>query len=111
MLNNKPQPIGISEFISRIKQELLEEYNQDKPLLLISELELEITFSVERNMQGGVDFVVIESDVNKTMTNIQTLKMKLEPIVLPVDLRDKLSPEEKENAREQLIRSFRPKVK
>ena len=104
MLTNQPQPIGLKEFIARVKQELLAEFDHDSPLFVIAEVDLEIAFTVERNMKGGIDFKVLQAGVDKTMTNVQTVTMKLEPIVTPDELRAGVNPKVKQKAANNLVR-------
>lgn len=108
MLSDKSPQIGLHEFIEQIKRELLLKKETD-PLFAIAEVNLEINITVERTMNGGVDLKVIQSGVEKTITDVHTVSVKLEPIVTPDEQRARLSAEQKESASERLTRSDKPK--
>ena len=51
---SKENPIGLRELIFNVKQELLGEPDNTQPLFVIGQIELEISFTVERNAKGGI---------------------------------------------------------
>lgn len=110
MLNNKPQPIGLKELISNVKLELLEEQDDSKKLFAIGKVELEITFTVERTLNGGIDFKVVQSSAEKTMTDVQTIKLTLEPLITPDEIRQSLSPTDKQEIKKDVLRGSSGKV-
>jgi len=106
MLTNKPQPINLKEFIARVKKDLLEDTDKTSPLVLISKVDLEISFTVERNMNGSIDFQVIQSGVDKTMSEVQTVKITLEPLLTVEEMRKNISPQQKKKAGAALTREY-----
>lgn len=104
MLTNKPQPIGLKELISRVKQELLESADSSQPLFLIGNVNLEISFTVERTMNGGIDFQIVQSGVEKNTSDVQTIKVTLEPVLSLDEMRKSLKPQQKQKAQTALTR-------
>lgn len=104
MLSGKQQSIGLKEFIDRVKEELLQEHDEDNPLFAISEVELEIALTVERTLDGGINFQVVQTGVEKTMADVQTVKLTLEPLVTPKYLRKQLEDEKKPEVARKLMR-------
>ncbi len=109
MLSNQNPPIGLKEFIDQIKAELLADHDTDNPLFVIGEVTLEINITVARNAHGGVDFAVVQGTVDKTMTDVQKVAVKLEPLVTPDELRAGLDDAQKTAAGQKLIRTYNPK--
>jgi hypothetical protein len=101
----KEKPIGVSELINRIKLDLLSEEGSGAPLFLIGNIELEISFTVDRAINGGIDLQVVSSGVEKTTTEVQKIKLTLEPLE-PIERRRlKLTQEHLETAAKVTMRS------
>ena len=107
MLSNKPQPIGLNDLISKIKEEILEDQEITTRLFIIGKVELEISFTIERNLSGGINLQVVQSGTEKTMMEAQKIKVTLEPIVTLEEIRTSLLPEQKNKAKEVFFREFR----
>jgi hypothetical protein len=107
MLTNRPQPIELNELISRLKKELLESKDKTQDLFLIGRVELELSFTVERNMNGGIDLQVVQTGVEKTISQVQTIKVSLEPIVSIEEMRKSIKPEQKTKAQRPLTREYK----
>ena len=58
---NQEDPIGINEMILRIKKELLSTRDTTQPLFKIKQVDLEISFTVERDAGGGISFKVVDN--------------------------------------------------
>jgi hypothetical protein len=59
------QSIGLKELIDRVREELLEQRSNSNPLFMIGQVELEISFVVERGLNGGIDLHVIQANADK----------------------------------------------
>ncbi len=99
-------PIGIKELIARIKAELLEEEDDTKPIFAIAQVELTIAFTAERNINGGINFHVVQTGGERKSSEVQTVTVALEPLVTVDEQRQSISPEQKEHARQRLNREF-----
>lgn len=100
------QPIGLKEFIDRVRGELLEEHSASNPIFMIGQIELEISFVVERNLNGGIDLQVVQAKADKKNTEVQTVKVRLDPLVTIDDVRASLAPEQKKKALNVVRRTF-----
>lgn len=98
------KPIGIRELILKVKEELLSERDDTQPLFLIGQIELEISFTVERNAQGGIDFQVVQGGVEKTWSQVQTVKVRLDPILSREELEQDLTPTQRRKVKDALQR-------
>ena len=101
------QPIGLKELISQIKRELLDEQDSSQPLFAISGVDLTISFTVARKLNGGIDFKVVQAGADRSTTDVQTVKVTLEPLITIDEVRKKLSPEQREQATKSTMRTFR----
>jgi hypothetical protein len=100
----KESPIGLKELIRRVKEELLEEHDETDPLFAIGSVELEISFSVERDAKGGISIQVVQAGVGKKWTDVQRVKVTLDPLVSVEEIRETLADEEREQAKKTLKR-------
>jgi len=96
--------IGLSEFIEQIKRELLQDRRTENPLFAIGQVELTISFIVERNANGGVDFTVVQAGVARNTTETQQVKVTLEPLQTPDDVRASLTDVEKSTVKKSVMR-------
>jgi len=102
-MTEQKDPIGINEMILRIKEELLS-VRDTQPLFKISQVELEISFTVERDAGGGINFQVVRGDVAKTWSEVQTVTVTLDPIIPLEDIGEDLTEGEKTIAKKSLQR-------
>jgi len=100
----KQSDIGLSEFIEQIKRELLQDRRTENPLFAIGQVELTISFIVERNANGSVDFTVLQAGVARNTTETQQVKVTLEPLQTPDDVRASLTDVEKSTAKKSVMR-------
>jgi|GEM_PF-2713851 hypothetical protein len=106
MLNDQRPDLGLNEFIDQVKSELFKAQKESDALFILSEVELEIEFEVAKHANGGVKFVVLQAGVDKTLTSVQTLRVKLEPLLTPEQIRNQLTDDEKTTATEVLKRTY-----
>lgn len=99
------QSIGLAEFIQNIKDELIQQHNAEKPLFIIGEIELEIGVTVERSANGGMDIKVVQFGMQGTATDIQTVRVKLHPLVTPDEIRKGISSQERKRVQKDVLRS------
>ena len=66
---------------------MLDEHDETVPLFAIGSVELEISFSVERDAKGGISIQVVQAGVEKRWTDVQTVKVTLEPLVTVEEIR------------------------
>ena len=102
---DRGDPIGINEMISRVKQEFLSVRDTTQPLFKVRQVELEISFTAERNAEGGISFQVVRGDVKKTWSEAQTVKVTLDPIVPLENIGQDLTQGEKAIAEKSLQRT------
>lgn len=98
------QSIGLRELILRVKEELLSAPDDTQPLFIVGQIELEVSFTVERNAQGGIDFQVVQGGVEKTWTEAQKVKITLDPILSASEIGQDLTPLQKKVAKKALQR-------
>ena len=103
-MTDQEEPIGINEMITRIKEELLRVRDTTQPLFKIKQVALEISFTVERDAGGGISFQVVRGDVKKPWSEVQTVKVTLDPIVPLDDIGADLTQGEKAVAAKSLQR-------
>ncbi len=101
----KSKDIGIQELIEQVKSELLNTSQEEEvPLFAISEVEIEITFTVERTAQGGINLQVVQSGVEKAWADAQKVRIRLEGLVTPEQIRKKIKLADVEHGRQILTR-------
>ena len=88
MANNQNNPIGLSELIQEVKQELLKPpaNSEDVPLLSVDSVELELQVTVQRQEGGKIGFNVMsiisgEAADKVSKDNIQKVKVTLSPLL------------------------------
>jgi hypothetical protein len=104
MPNNDKPPIGLQELIMKVKQDLLSQPDDTQPLFVIEKVELEVSFTVDRTASGGIDFKVVQGDVEKTWGQVQKVKLVLDPILSRQELGPNLTLGEKHIVKEALQR-------
>jgi hypothetical protein len=98
------EPIGLKELIAQVKRELLEEHDDRQPLFVVGSLELQISFTAERNANGGIDLKIIQAGASAKTTDVQSVKVTLQPIVTVEEVRASLSAEQLQTARKAVTR-------
>lgn len=101
---SKEKPIGLKEMILKVKDELFAPHDDGEPLFVVGPVELEIAFTVERDLQGGINFHVIEYGAEKKWTEAQTIKLTLNPVLSTADVVVDLTDEQKQKAKQALKR-------
>jgi len=81
-------PIGIRELIDEVKRELLEPHTD--PMFLVGHVDLEVSFTVERDMNGKLKLQILEAGADKKSIAAQVVKIALEPIYTVEQIRQKL---------------------
>ena len=102
---SKQNPIGIKQLIDRVKRELLQDHDTSDPVFALGPVELEIGFIVMRDLQGGINLHVVEYDAEKQWTEVQKVKIRLDPVVTREDLVSELSDEERRTAKKAIKRT------
>ncbi|GAC1403104.1 MAG: hypothetical protein NVSMB52_17080 [Chloroflexota bacterium] len=102
------EPIGLKELITRVKAELLEDFETEQPLFAVGQVNLELSFTVARTANGGINFHVVQVGADTKSTDVQSVKVTLEPLVPLEELRQKITPEQKQTAQKKLTRGFHP---
>lgn len=105
MLSTTPEPIELKELIERVKEELLRVHDTSDPLLAITGIELEISFTVDRSASGGINIHVLQSGVEKAKSEVQTVRVSLEPLATIDQIRDDLSEAQLERIKRRTLRS------
>lgn len=79
----KEKPIGLVELIDKIKEDLLTTKPQSiaGPLFSVDEVTLEITVTVHREANGGIQIHVLEFGGNINREDAQKITVKLTPLV------------------------------
>lgn len=106
MANDKP--IGLKELIERVKSELLAEHDETQPLLAIGQLELTIAFTAERTAQGGINLQVVQLGGQRGSSEVQTVMVRLEPLVSVEEVRNSLTPEQVLEITKRVTREYEP---
>jgi hypothetical protein len=71
---------------------------------VVGQIELEISFTVERNAKGGVDFQVVQGGVEKKWAEAQKVKVMPDPILSRDEVGQDLTPTQKKMAKKALQR-------
>lgn len=84
----KEKPIGLVELIDKVKEDLLTTKSQSitSPLFSIDEVTLEITVTVYREANGGIQIYVLGLGGNINREDAQKITVKLTPLVDRVEL-------------------------
>jgi hypothetical protein len=96
--------IGLNELIEQVKRELLASHSSQDALFVVSEVVLEISFTVERELNGGIDLHVVQAGADRTTTDTQKVTVKLEALITPDEARQALSNDTRQKARKAVIR-------
>ncbi len=83
--------IGVAELIAQVKHELLEPRpDQERPMFLIRDVEVEIAFTVERSAGGKISLQVVEGGASVAGQDVQRVRVTLEPLNTPEAVREQL---------------------
>ena len=77
-------PIGLAELIDKIKRELTQSEPSganSTPLLAIDEVEIEVAVTTTKEASGGLNIQVIALGGGGSYSNVQTVRMKLSPLL------------------------------
>jgi hypothetical protein len=79
----KNRSIGLSELINQVKKELLEKSDSldQIPLLSVEDVELEISVTVSKEGEGGINIQVVELGAGITHTQVHTVRVRLSPLL------------------------------
>ena len=79
----KEKPIGLVELIDKVKEDLLTTKQQSSigPLFSVDEVTLELTVTVHREANGGIQIHVLELGGNINREDAQKITVKLTPLV------------------------------
>ncbi|GEM_PF-2978761 len=99
--------IGLSEFINRVRHDLLSSARHETPdpLFAITDIEIEIGVQVERGVNGGIDLHVVQMGADRSTSDTHVVRMRLTPLVSLDELRASLSEEQRQAARKPVMRS------
>jgi hypothetical protein len=82
-LKIEPKPIGLTELIYQVKQELLStesRQNDPVPLFAVDEIELELAVKVSREGEAGINIQVLSVGGGASRENAQTVRVTLKPL-------------------------------
>ncbi|MDQ2807445.1 MAG: hypothetical protein M3Z04_11125 [Chloroflexota bacterium] len=96
--------IGIQELISQVKRELLATHDDQHPLFVVGSVELQISFTAERNANGGVDLKIIQAGTSAKTIDVQSVRVTLQPIINLDEVRKGLSDAQVDTARQAVTR-------
>ncbi|MBW4674448.1 MAG: hypothetical protein KME52_10630 [Desmonostoc geniculatum HA4340-LM1] len=81
-------PIGLTELIQKVKQELLASAipaspnkETDVPLFSVDSVELELQVTVKKDVKGGVKVYVLEAGGAASRDDVQKVKVTLSPLL------------------------------
>lgn len=97
-------PIGITQLIDRIKDDL-QQAQKNIPIFKIKQVELEIAFTVEDKKGGGFEIQILKAGLERTNSNVQTIKIVMEMLTESEIRALDLSPEQKAEAAEAVRKS------
>lgn len=92
------KPIGIKDLIERVKSELTAPHDSSNPLFSITRVELTITFTAERNHNGGIDLQVVKVGRDTKNAEVQSVQVVLESLIDRETVAASLSASDREEA-------------
>ena len=107
---SESKSIGLKELIRKVKEELLEAHDPDSPLFAVGSIELEISFTVERSVNGGIAFWVITAGAEGKLADVHTVKVILNPLLSVEEIAQGLTLEAKCKAKKALMRAEIPEL-
>jgi hypothetical protein len=106
-MGHNANPVGIRELIERVKQELLAEHDVTQPLFVVGQVEVEVAFTVERAVNGGIDLQVVQFGGDQKVSDAHRVHVVLEPIAGGAAVKQQLTPEQKAKAEKAVTRGGR----
>ena len=103
-MSHTAKPVGIRELIDQVKQELLAEHDVAQPLFVVRQVDVEVAFTVERNVNGGIDLQVVQFGGERNVSDAHRVQVVLEPVVGSDVVAQGLSPEQKAKAAKAVMR-------
>lgn len=88
--------ISIKEFISQVKDELIDAVDDQTPFFELGEVELEVAFVLDTKAKAGAKLFVVDVGGETTATQTHRVRLKLKPFV---ETPDTESPPEKPRER------------
>jgi hypothetical protein len=80
--------LSISDLIEQVKADLMRERADASPALFaISEVEVQVSFTAERNASGGIDLQVVQLGAGGATSQTHSITVRLAPLVTPEDVR------------------------
>jgi hypothetical protein len=79
-----PKSIGLTELIYQVKRELIQPQGGTAdpfPLLAVEEVELEISVTVSKRAEGGLNIQVVELGGGRERSDVHTVRVKLSPLL------------------------------
>jgi hypothetical protein len=95
------QRIGLRELIDIVKAELAEKAD-GVPLFLVDKVEVEISFTVERDLNGGINLQVIETSAAKHQSDAHKVTVFLTGLATLEEARARLSAAEQQRIQQML---------
>jgi|SanBayMetagenome_1026888.scaffolds.fasta_scaffold03048_1 Trypsin-co-occurring domain 2 len=100
--------IGLAELIAQVKKELAVKLD-DSPVFWVEKVELELNVTVKREAKGEVKgglkvlvLSIVEASTGGTISreDVHKIKLTLGPLISKDDIISKMSPDEKEKAKD-----------
>jgi methyl coenzyme M reductase subunit C-like uncharacterized protein (methanogenesis marker protein 7) len=99
--------LSLSELIEHVKQELLRNHDASQPLFAVSEVEINITVTAERNVSGGIDLQVVQLGGARASSETHEIRVKLAPLATVEAARARLTAEQQAAAEDAITRTYR----
>ena len=99
------KPVGIRELIDQVKRELLAEHDVSQPLFFVRQVDVEVAFTVQRNVNGGLDLQVVQLGGERSVSTAHRIQVVLDPVVGPEAAAQQLTVEQKVKAAKAVTRS------
>ncbi len=98
--------MSLSELIEHVKHELMREHDATQPIFAISEVEINVTFTAQRNASGGIDLQVVQLGGERGSSETHSISVKLEPLAKPDAVRARLNLQQQATAEDAITRSY-----
>jgi hypothetical protein len=86
------KPLGVSELIQRVKQDLLAAQSSSEPdLFSIDEITLEVNFTVDGDIDSGFDLGIVTLGSKISEERVQRIILKMTPLVSKQQLLDTIN--------------------
>jgi hypothetical protein len=104
LLGLMAKSLSIAELIEQVKTDLLREHESTPALFAISEVEVQVSFTAERNASGGIDLQVVQLGAGGATSQTHSVTIRLEPLVTPDDVRAELDESERADVKRVVTR-------